>query len=320
MGDVAAGLMPCPTVVRKMIWIELSTEVEAEAVEAVAELFSGLGHGGVAVEEPIAAADETGAVVIDTSRPVKVKTYIAHGDGVEDKIRRAEEALWHLGQLRQVGPLRVSRLAEEDWANAWKEFFFVQRVGERIVIKPSWREYEAGPNDVVLELDPGMAFGTGLHPTTRMCLTACERLVRDGMTVLDLGTGSGILAIAAAKLGARSVVALDTDGVAARVAAQNVAMNGLADRIHVEQGGIERAPIPGDGYDLVVANIIASVIVDLAAALRNATAPEGVLVVSGIIKEREDWVRGALGEAGMRVDETLTDGDWRAMVCRRGRA
>lgn len=302
-----------------MIWVELSTEVEPEAVESVAELFSSLGQGGVAVEEPLAASTEAGAVVIDTTRPVVVKTYLPVDGDTEEKVKRAEEALWHLSQLRNVGPLRTSRLAEEDWAEAWKRFFFVQRIGKRLVVKPSWRDYQPEPDDVVLELDPGMAFGTGLHPTTQMCLKACERLVRDGMRVLDVGTGSGILAIAAIKLGAASVTALDVDGVAVKVATENVAINGLEPSIEVKQGSVGPAT-PEAAYDLVLANIIASVIVDLAPSFKNALAPEGILVVSGIIHEREEWVRQTLESVGLRIDETMTDGDWRAMVCRRGRA
>lgn len=301
-----------------MIWVELSAEVEAEAVESVAEMFTSIGHGGVAVEEPLGATPDSGAVVIDPTRPVKVKTYIPDDRETEEKVRRAEEALWHLSQLRQVGQLQVNRLAEEDWAEAWKKFFFVQRVGERIVIKPSWRDYELVGGDVVLELDPGMAFGTGLHPTTRMCLAACERLVRGGMRVLDLGTGSGILAIAAAKLGAASVRAVDVDPVAAQVAAKNVEMNGLSASIETGQGSIERAA--PEGYDLVLANIIASVIIELAPRLEGATAPGGALVVSGIIADREQAVRDALEAAGMSIDETIAEGDWRTMVCRHGRA
>ncbi len=302
-----------------MIGVELSAEVEPEAVESVSELFSSLGQGGVAVEEPLSADAEPGAIVIDPTRPVVVKTYLSEDSETAAKVRRAEDALWHLSQLRQVGPLRVGRLAEEDWAEAWKKFFFVQRIGERVVVKPSWREYRPEKDDVVLELDPGMAFGTGLHPTTRMCILACERLVGHDMRVLDLGTGSGILAIAAAKLGAASVLALDVDGVAAKVARENVAMNGLEDRVQVVQGSIDQA-ISDRGYDLVLANIIASVIAELAPELHAATAPDGVLVVSGIIEEREGMVVEALKAAGLRIEETMAEGDWRAMVCRRGRA
>jgi ribosomal protein L11 methyltransferase len=315
-----------------MIWLELSTQVEAEAVEAVSELFGGLGQGGVAVEQPIARADEFGGVVLDASRPVTVKTYLPDDGAARDKIRRVEEALWHLSMLRRVEPLRVARLAEEDWAEAWKEHFFVQRIGERLVIKPSWREYQLLPADVVVELDPGMAFGTGLHPTTRGCLLACERFVQEGMAVLDVGAGSGILSIAAAKLGAASVTALEIDGVAVEVARSNVAANGLEGRVTVLAGSLERLAGDGTGegftpsgghgatFNLVLANIIASVIVELAEGLREAVAPGGLLVASGIIDERELWVRQSLEATGLELVETIADGDWRTMVWHRGRA
>ena len=144
-------------------------------MESVAELFSGLGHGGgVAIEEPILSADETGRVEYDLNGLVTVKTYVPEGEGSDESIRRAEEGLWHLSQMRRVEGLGVNRIAEQDWEEAWKKFFHVQRIGERTVIKPSWREYEAREGEVVLELDPGMAFGTGLHPTTRACLRAAS--------------------------------------------------------------------------------------------------------------------------------------------------
>lgn len=302
-----------------MIWIELSARVEREAVEAVSELFSRLGHGGVAIEEPLRETDEADQRELDPSQPVTVKTYLPEDEQARGKLSRAEEALWHLSQLRHIEPLRVARLAEEEWAEAWKRFFHVQKVGERIVVKPSWREYRARPTEVVLELDPGMAFGTGLHPTTRLCLVACERLVRAGMRVLDVGTGSGILAIAAAKLGAASVVALDVDSVAVQVARRNCSMNGLGERIQVLHGSLERLPADAmGGFDLVLANITASVLVDLARGLRDALAPGGLLVASGIIAEREEQLRLALEGAGVVLEETASEGDWRAMVGRRG--
>ena len=282
-----------------MIWIELSTRAEAEAVESVAELFSGLGHGGgVAIEEPILSADETGRVEYDPNGIVTVKTYLPEDEGSEKSMRRAEEGLWHLSQIRRIEPLGVNRIAERDWEEAWKNFFHVQRIGERTVIKPSWREYEAGQGEVVLELDPGMAFGTGLHPTTRMCLEACERFVSAGMRVLDVGTGSAILSIAAAKLGAASVLALEIDPVAVDVAHKNVAMNGLDDRILVLHGSMDRLREgSGDeamGFDLILANIIASVIIDLALPLKEALAPGGRLIASGIIAEKAESVLEAL--------------------------
>lgn len=314
------------------MWIELSTRVEAEAVESVSEVFGRLGHGGVAVEQPISRADELGQVVLDPAQPVTVKTYLPDDETAVAAIREVEEALWHLSMLRQIEPLKVARLAEEDWAEAWKEFFFVQRIGSRLVIRPSWREFRPETGDVVVELDPGMAFGTGLHPTTRGCLLACERHVRPGMRILDVGAGSGILSIAAAKLGAASVLALEIDPVAVDVASKNIAANGLEATVSVLQGSLERLsqaephaagrvyPNAEREFDLVLANIIAAVIVDLAAELVRATVPGGLLVVSGIIDEREPWVTETLAATGLELVETIPEGDWWTMVWRRGQA
>lgn len=297
-----------------MTWIELSVRAEPEAVEPVAELFSRLGRG-VAIEEPLAGTDETGAVVIDSARPVVVKTYVPLDEGSDETIRATEEALWHLSQLRHIEPLEVRKLAEEDWAEAWKEHFFVQRIGSRIVIKPSWRECEARAGDVVVELDPGMAFGTGLHPTTRSCLLACERYLRPGSGVMDLGTGSGILAIAAAKLGASRVVALDLDQVAVEVARKNVASSNLAAVVEVRAGTLTGEE---GSFDLVLANLIAGAIIDLARRLSEAIGAEGVLVASGIIDAKEQPVSEALEAVGLKVDEVVAEGDWRTLVCSRG--
>ena len=215
-----------------MNWLELSVETDPEAVESISELFARYGYnGGVVVEQPLvspqAEAQDWEQLLqpeIDPTRPVSVRTYLACDDEAPQKQRQIEEAVWHLGQMRQVGPLRVRECREEDWANAWKDYYGIQRMGERIVIKPSWLQYEPREGDVILDLDPGMAFGTGLHPTTRLCLAALEEHVRPGMNILDLGTGSGILAIAAAKLGGPSVrvTALDTDIIAVEATQQNV--------------------------------------------------------------------------------------------------
>src|SRR5205814_9414782 len=170
----------------------------------------------------------------------------------------------------------VRECNEEDWASAWKAFYGIQRLGKHIVIKPSWLDYKPKEGDVVLDLDPGMAFGTGLHPTTRLCLAALEEQVRPGTNILDLGTGSGILAIAAAKLGRPNVhvAAIDTDSVAMSATRQNVERNGLSSQVNVEQGSAEAAKVDAP-YDLVVANILASVIIELSKSLYSLLKPGG---------------------------------------------
>jgi ribosomal protein L11 methyltransferase len=190
-------------------WLEVSVTVENEVAESVAEVLSRYAHRGIVIE--------TGPDGWNAG-PVVVRAYLPADDQLQANKRRIEEALWHLGQIQPVPAPTFRSVAEEDWAEAWKERLDVLRIGQHIVVRPSWRDYSPTPGDVVIRLDPGMAFGTGLHPTTQMCLMALEKALLPGAEVLDLGTGSGILAIAVARLGAGRVVAVDNDPVAVIVA------------------------------------------------------------------------------------------------------
>lgn len=288
-------------------WIELSVEVHPEAVDAVAEVFRANGTGGVAIEQPVTSDIEGEQVPRPIGLPV-MKAYLPITPTTNDQVRRIEGDLWHLQAfgLSPVGEMQRRNIEEEDWANAWKEHFHPLKVG-RVVIKPTWREWDAEPDDIVIELDPGMAFGTGLHPTTQLVLAALQPRVRPGMEVLDLGTGSGILAIAAARLGAR-VTALDVSDVAVEVAQENVNTNGLAGEIRVAKGSIDA--VKGQQFDLVLANIIASILHDLAPELAAALKPGAELLGSGIVEERVELVREAFTRAGLRLTEQRCDGDW----------
>jgi ribosomal protein L11 methyltransferase len=300
-------------------WIEVATRVDNEAVEAVAEVFQRYVHGGVVIDYATEPGQEIAwdePAVLAAGQPVTVRGYLPRSREGTRRRRQLEQALWHLGAIWPVPEPTVREVREEDWANAWREHFFAHRVGERLVIKPSWREFEGGPGDLVVTLDPGMAFGTGLHPSTRLCLLALERVVRGGERVLDVGTGSGILAVAAARLGAERVLAVDVDEVAVQAARANVEANGLAARIEVAPGSVESAPA-GQTYDLVLANIIARVIVDLAPSLAARLRTGGRLVVSGILELRRDEVAAALGAVGLVVEETLPEADWVALSCLR---
>ena len=294
-------------------WLELSVEAEPEAVEAVSGAFAEWGQG-VAIEQVVHSSRDGDEVVFPPGAPLLVKTYLPLADPASPERRQQiEKAVWALGLLRQVGPLQVKGLRETDWANAWKQHFFVQRVGRRTVVVPSWRqaEYAPEPGDIALLLDPGMAFGTGLHPTTRLCLRAAEELVQPAQRVLDVGAGSGILAIAAAKLGARHVEAVEIDPVAARVCRDNVQLNGVADTVTVHDGSLRAR---GERCDLALANITIKTLLELHPLLARRLQPGGLAVMSGVLLERADELRAALAAAGWRHLRTDQEQDWVALL------
>jgi ribosomal protein L11 methyltransferase len=236
---------------------------------------------------------------------------------VETAVADVTTALGHLQAfgLRPIGDVRTRLIQDADWAEAWKAYFPVLRVGRRIVIRPTWRRHRAEPGDVVVALDPGMAFGTGLHPTTRLCLAELERVADDGRVdgarVLDVGCGSGILAIAAARLGAASVLGVDTDPIAIEATTANAARNRLRRRITARHGSL---PTDAGPFDVVLANLIASVLVALAKLLAAELRPGGTLLASGIYHDREADVRTALRAAGLDVRGRSVEGDWIALT------
>ncbi len=297
-----------------MRWIELSIEAHPEAVDAVANVFQEHETGGVSIEQPIASHIEGEEPLRYAGLPT-IKAYLPLTADARERERSIEEALWHLQafNLSPIGTLRRREMEEEDWAEGWKEHFHPLRFG-RIIVKPSWREVEPEPGHIVVELDPGMAFGTGLHPTTALMLAALQDRIKPGMHVLDLGTGSGILAITAAKLGA-TVLGLDLSEVAVEVALANVAANGLSDRVMIGLGSIEA--VAGERFDMVLANIIARVIIELAVPLAAALKPGTELLASGIIEERAEAVREALQLAKLDLVEQECESDWWLMIARR---
>jgi ribosomal protein L11 methyltransferase len=275
--------------------------------------------GGVAVEAPFQTLEEGLAARIDTTKPAIVRGYLPALDprAVDAAVDRVRRALGHLQafELRPIGELHTRVVHEEDWAEAWKEHFPVLRVGRRLVIRPTWREHRPTSGDVVIALDPGMAFGTGLHPTTRLCMAGIEAWADAGLlrgaSVLDIGSGSGILALAAGLLGAGSVLAVDTDPLAVEATRRNAALNGLTQIIAARRGSVPLAE--PRTFDIVVANLIAGLLVDLAPQLAAVLAPGGRLLASGIFHEREVDVRSAFERAGLRVAGRLDEDDWIAL-------
>ena len=298
-------------------WLELSSVVEPEAADAVAEVFGRWGHG-VAIDQPVRDAPDGEGGWVDPAQNVVVKTYLPLDQHVEASRRLLEEAVWHLGRLRHVEPLQTRGLAEEDWAHAWKRYFFPHRIGRRLVVVPSWRRGRYEARDVVIRLDPGMAFGTGLHPTTRMCLQLLEEHVRRGDRVLDFGCGSGILSIAAALLGAARVLALDVDSVAVRVAGENARRNRVARRITVSLGSVETDPtLPQAPFDLIVANISALVLKNAEPGLAAVIRSGGLLILSGLLQKNASDVGSLYVSRNWELLETRGEGDWAAIVVRR---
>jgi ribosomal protein L11 methyltransferase len=299
-------------------WLELSVEADVEAVEAVSEILGRFAPGGTSVEPAFELVEEGLGARIDPTRSSIVRAYVPARDPAvaERAAADAAEALGHLQAfgLRPIGEITTRIVHEADWAEAWKAHFPVLRVGRRIVIKPTWRDHDTAPSDVVLDLDPGMAFGTGLHPTTRLCLagleTVADRGLLGGVRVLDVGCGSGILAIAAAKLGAASVLGVDTDPIAIEATDANAGRNGLAGAIATRAGSLPSGAPP---HDVVLANLIASVLIALASPLRDELRPGGILLASGIFIDREADVRGAFDVAGLDVTARLAEGDWIAL-------
>lgn len=299
-------------------WLELAIDADLEAVEAVSEILGRYAGGGTTVEPAFELVEEGLGARIDPTRPATVRGYVPARDGAAAEAAAAAvaEDLGHLQAfgLRTIGELRTRIVHEEDWATAWKAYFPVLRIGEHLVIRPTWRRHRALEGDVVIAMDPGMAFGTGLHPTTRLCLAALEPLAArgalDGARVLDVGCGSGVLAIAAVRLGASSALGVDIDPIAIESTEANARRNHLVRRVRARTGSLPSGESP---FDVVLANLIAGVLVPLAGALHAELRPGGTMLASGIFVDRVDEVTTAFERAGLVISHRTDEGDWVAL-------
>ena len=306
-----------------MDWLEAVVHTTTMGADIVSEVLINAGALGTSIEDRYdvtSSKKEDGMwdmideeVLAKMSEDVLVKAYFKNDANVKETMLLVGEKLREIGRIDMgfdMGSLELEHqnVQEQDWAENWKKYYKPFRAGERLVIKPSWEPYEEKEGDLVLELDPGMAFGTGTHETTFMCMEQLEKYVTPGCKAIDVGCGSGILALAAAKLGAGDVLAIDLDELAVKVAAENTEKNGLSGVVRVKHGDLLKNE--NEQADVIVANIIADVICFLCGPAKKHLLPGGTFICSGIIREREDDVQQALAAAGYTVCSRLAKGSW----------
>jgi ribosomal protein L11 methyltransferase len=302
-----------------MDWLELKVIFESSdpelAADLIADRFYAAGVTGVVIETPEKDPQaDWGADAVPPPEHHAVLGYLPVTEALSERRQTIVEGMARLADRLGVPiEIRTRPLRDEDWAESWKAFFHPLRVGRRLVIKPTWHDYSPAGDDIVLEIDPGMAFGSGTHATTRMCLELIEGHLREGDRVLDVGTGSGILLLAAARLGAGEMTGVDIDDVALTVAAENLRRNGIdAERWRILQGTIHQAA--GGAYDLVVANILSEVIVPIVPEVVRVLAEGGRFIASGIVAANAPKVETALAAAGLTVVQVRRLEDWVALV------
>ncbi|GAP20563.1 50S ribosomal protein L11 methyltransferase [Leptolinea tardivitalis] len=296
-------------------WLEVSLTGDGEIVEAVSEVMGRYVSGGVVTESGVEYndAEDEGTPV----GPVRIYGFMAVDENLETTRRNLEEALWHLGQIHPLPPLEFRYIKDENWMAAWKEHYKPIPIGKKLLVLPAWLQ-NSFPDRIAVRIDPSMAFGTGTHPTTRLCMQALETYLEPGQTVIDVGCGSGILSIAAALLGSGDILAVDIDNAAVISTKENASANGVLDKIETGIGSVKeiktgmfsrkRAP-------MVVANILAPVIIRLfEAGLADLVAPEGTIILSGILAEQASSVEAAAISKGLKPIEKLQIDDWVAQI------
>ena len=310
-----------------MRWARISVVTTHEGADLIANILMELGAAGTEIDDPSLVNEDIDAGLWDyTDLPraedtetVTVRAYLPEDARLESSLLALAEriaALRHAGAVLGAGTISHSFVADEDWAETWKAYIHTEKIGERIVVRPTWEEYTPSADEIVIELDPGAAFGTGAHATTAMCLRWLEHLVSPGMRVYDVGCGSGILAVAAAKLGAGEVIAMDYDPVAVSVAEENIRQNNAHNVVACESDLLSACEGAAPA-ELITANIIADVIIRLFAQLDRHLAPGGTLLASGIIDDRIADVEHAAAEHGFTVLDMTCEKEWAAMIIRR---
>ncbi|AOT68531.1 50S ribosomal protein L11 methyltransferase [Geosporobacter ferrireducens] len=308
-----------------MKWIEVKIKTTTEAIEAVSNILYDVGVGGVVIEDPndpIFKEKDAGdwdyvdeSLLQNVLEGAIVKGYLPESEDLIDKIewiRQSVEMIPQYNLDKGLGEVTTTEVYEEDWANAWKKYYKPKKIGGKIVVKPTWESYTPQEEEIIVELDPGMAFGTGTHETTMMCVQNLEKYVTADSLVFDIGCGSGILSIVAAKLGAKKVVGIDLDEVAVKVSKKNVEDNHVVGQVEIKRGNL--LDTLHEQADIVVANIIADIIVILAEDIRKFLKRDSIFIASGIILDKIDEVTAALNKNRLEILQIETLGEWAAIV------
>ncbi|MBN8208344.1 50S ribosomal protein L11 methyltransferase [Bacillus sp. NTK071] len=311
-----------------MKWSEISIHTTNEAIEAVSNILHEAGASGVVIEDPmdlVKAWDTTFGEVYQLNpddypeEGVILKAYMPVNSFLGETVEQIKEAINGLLVYDiDLGhnTVQISEVNEEEWATAWKKYYKPVKISERITITPTWEEYmPVNTDEIIIELDPGMAFGTGTHPTTVLCVQALEKIIQPGQRVIDVGTGSGVLSIAAASLGADSVDALDLDEVAVKSARLNTKLNKVHSKIQVSQNNL--LDNIQEQYDVIVANLLSEIIIRFTNDVAKVLKPGGAFITSGIITAKKDEVKQSIIEQGLEIEETLQMEDWVAFIARK---
>ncbi|MHB1125800.1 MAG: 50S ribosomal protein L11 methyltransferase [Bacillota bacterium] len=307
-----------------MEWQEITVTLTGEASEAVAGIFYEADARGVSVQDPRDIARylennlwEYHSIPLDILEAdhVLIRGYFQCGEGLNSQKERFYKGLEEVRKYfpREIIKVHESVVEKEAWASSWKAYYRPEKIGDKITVVPSWENYQAGPGEITVLLDPGMAFGTGNHPTTAMCIRALEKLLKPGQAVIDVGTGSGILSVVASKLAARQVLAVDIDPLAIKVARENVLLNGFQEQVQLAAGDFLTMEVCINPH-LIVANIVADVIIGIASRSFNLLRPGGIFICGGIIRDRRDEVREVLISKGFNPEQIIEQGEWVTIV------
>ncbi|EHL18887.1 50S ribosomal protein L11 methyltransferase [Peptoanaerobacter stomatis] len=310
-----------------MNWNEISVSTTTQATEIISNIFIEIGSKGVMIEDPsdfyYQTKDELAWDYIEKEvfdyghEDVKIIGYFSQEEDIEQKINDLKERLSNLGDIGvELGTLEISKkiIYQKNWENEWKKYFKTQKISKNIVIKPSWENYEKQADEKIIEIDPGMAFGTGTHETTKMCINAIEKYIKSEDILIDIGCGSGILSIAGAILGAKKVIAVDLDKLAVKISKENVELNNYKDIIEVRHGNL--TDVITEKADIIVANIIADAIVMLSENIKDFMKEDAYFISSGIINEKADYVKENLIKNGFEIIEHNNDKEWNCIVAK----